>query len=121
LLSTLKFGLLKHTSEVAFTAAFQEAMDHGMLQGAAQKDILEFVELVDQSVKFYVERDHAYQESKRSNTNPYKPSQDARGGYHNGSSNPPQFPRVYNGGGGPNPNASKFQAYAPTGQQTYRN
>ena len=47
MLSTLKFGLLKHTSEVAFTAAFQEAMDHGMLQGAAQKDILEFVELVD--------------------------------------------------------------------------
>ena len=120
MLSTLKFGLLKHTSEVAFTAAFQEAMDHGMLQGAAQKDILEFVELVDQSVKFYVERDHAYQESKRSNTNPYRPTQDARGGYQNGSAYPTQQPaRTFNGGGGPN--ASRFQAFVPTGQQTYRN
>jgi hypothetical protein len=121
LLSTRKFGLLKHTSEVAFTAAFQEAMEHGMLQGAAQKDILEFVELVDQSVKFYVERGHAYQESKRSNTNPYRPPQDARGGYHNGSAYPTQPPaRMYNGGGGPNTNASRFQAYVPTGQPTYR-
>ena len=128
LLSTRKFGLIKHTSEAAFNAAFQEAQDHGMLQGAAQKDIQEFMELVDQSVKFYIERDNAYQESRRNNTNPYRPPQDARqearGGYHNGSSYPPAPPAArpsYGGYPGQNNQTSRFQAFAPTQTQQYRN
>jgi hypothetical protein len=60
-LSTRKFGMLKHTSGTAYEAAFAEARQRGVLRDAAPQDLDEFRGLVEQSVEFYKDRDYQYQ------------------------------------------------------------
>ena len=90
-LSTRKFGMLKHTSGTAYEAALAEAREHGVLRDAAPKDLEEFGSLVEQSVSFYKDRDYQYQQSRAQAPNSYPPRQNARqpGGYQNGSAYPP--------------------------------
>jgi hypothetical protein len=116
-LSTRKFGMLKHTSGTAYEAALAEAREHGVLHGAAPKDLEEFTGLVDQSVVFYKDRDYQYQQSRAQTANPYPPRQDARqpGGYQNGSAYPPaqraQYPQT--GGGRMSNGNSPYAAFNP--------
>jgi hypothetical protein len=111
--------MLKQASGPGYDAAYKEALENGVLRGASAKDLEEFKNLVDESMRFYEARDEQYRESKAQAPTPFPPRQDSRqpGGYQNGSSYPSMQRNMWPNAGQPRVSAgtSPYAAFNPRG------